>query len=400
MPDGNTIGDRLRLLRREHGLTQEELAAAAGVSIDVISKLEQGRRKSARITTLSKLASALDIEISELVDKRERLGIDRDGGSVLAIRDVLLSPSLLPGFDADDSGEPTPPGQLEQAVSEAWRRYRAGAFGELLAMLPGLIAEARVARSALGAPAVPSLAQAYEVASALMTQIGRADLGLVAAERAVTVAHDGDDPLLWAWMHAAYSWVLFHQDRYREAEDLVTTMAERVEPSFRDGDLQIAVWGNLLLTAVAPTVAQERDPDEYLRLAGAGAERIGRRVDMFRSWFDAPSVAMQATYGYSVLKKPGKALEAATRIRPPSAGRPGDLWGISWGAHLMDVAQAHLDAGHRRTAATTLLDAYHVSPVWFRHQRIARSVAADLREVETRLSPATRTLVKVLDLDG
>ncbi|MFD0851739.1 hypothetical protein ACFQ07_05885, partial [Actinomadura adrarensis] len=74
------------------------------------------------------------------------------------------------------------------------------------------------------------------------------------------------------------------------------------------------------------------------------------------------------------------------------------LQGISWGAHLMDVAQAHLDAGHRRTAATTLLEARSVSPVWFRHQRVARQVTEDIREAETRLTPATRALVKALDL--
>lgn len=398
MPDASTIGINLRRERRERGLSQEGLAEKAGLSKDLIQKLEQGRRATARVTTLAKLANALDVEVSQLVDKRERLGTDRDGGSVLAVRDVLLSPSLLPGLDADDSGEPTPLEELERSVGQAYRRYRAGEFGELLAMLPGLIGEARVTRSAVGAPAVQPLALAYDVAGAIMTQIGRTDLGLLATERAVTVAHGGDDPLLWAWMHAGYSWVLLHQDRYAEAESLAARTAERIDPSFRDGDMQIAVWGNLLLTAVAPTVAQESDPQEYLRLAGAAAERIGRRVDMYASWFDQPAVAMQATYGYSTLKKPGKALEAAKRITGPARGRRGDLWGISWGAHLMDVAQAQFDSGHRRTAATTLLRAREVSPVWFRHQRVARSVAADIREVETRLSPETRALVKALDL--
>lgn len=398
MPDAGTIGINLRRVRRERGLSQEALAEKAALSKDLIQKLEQGRRATARVTTLSKLAGALDVEISQLVDKRERLGNDRDGGSVLAVRDALLSPSLLPGMDPADDGEPTPPERLERMVTEAYNHYRAGEFGELLAMLPGLIGEARVTHSTLGEPAVRPLALAYDVAGAIMTQIGRTDLGLVAAERAVSIAHGGDDPLLWAWMHAGYSWVLLHQDRYAEAEGLAAGVAARIDPSFRDGEMQIAVWGNLLLTAVAPTVAQERDPQEYLRLAGAGAERLGRRVDMFLSWFDQPSVAMQATYGYSTLKEPGKALKAAKRIRPPSKYRPGDLIGISWGAHLMDVAQARFDAGHRRAAAMTLLEARQVSPVWFRHQRVARSVAADIREAETRMTPETRTLVKALDL--
>ncbi|MFC4054077.1 helix-turn-helix domain-containing protein [Actinomadura syzygii] len=393
MPESTSIGTQLQKLRKERGLTQEQLAEAAELSVDVIGKLEQGRRATARMTTLAKLAVSLDVEISALIDKRDRLGSDRDGGSVLALRDVLTSPSLLPGMDADDDGEPTPIHQLERAVDQASTQYWAGNFGALLATLPGLIGEARVTHSALGAPAVQCLAQTYEVASSLLTQIGRTDLGVIAAERAVATAYQSENPLLWAWMQSVYSWVLLHQDRYTDAENLLVKVAEKIEPGFRGSDQEVAVWGTLLTTAVAPTVAQDRDPGEYLRLAGAAAERIGRRVPLYRQSFSPAKVAMQAGYGYAILKQPGKVLEASKKIRP------GDLEGISWGAHLMDVAQAHLDAGHRRKASQTLLAAREVSEVWFRHQRIARSVTAEIREHERRLSPETRTLVKALALD-
>jgi len=392
--NGSTLGGRIREARRDRGMTQEALAAAAGVSVDLVSKLEQGRRQSARLTTLAKIANALDVQISDLVDGRDRLGTDRDGGSVLAVRDALLSPSLLPGLDeADDDGIPTPLDEMNRAVHAGWDAYWAGRFGDVLAALPGLIGEARVTHSALGAAAVHPLALAYALASNLMTQINRTDLGLIAAERAITVAHGGDDQLLWATMYAEYSWVLHHQDRYREAEQVAANIAERVEPSFRDDDTAIATWGNLLMTAIAPTVAQGNDPADYLRLAGAGAERLGRRVPVYHTSFAPPTVAMQATYGYSTLREPGKALKAAERIRP------GDLRGISWGAHLMDVAQARFDAGHRRAAAETLLEAQRVSPVWFRHQRIAESLTREIRAAERRLTDTTRQLVRALDIE-
>jgi transcriptional regulator with XRE-family HTH domain len=48
-----TIGERIRELRR--GIfTQHDLAAAADVSVDVIRKLEQGRRLTASIGTLQR----------------------------------------------------------------------------------------------------------------------------------------------------------------------------------------------------------------------------------------------------------------------------------------------------------------------------------------------------------
>jgi transcriptional regulator with XRE-family HTH domain len=387
-----SIGDRLRRLRGDRGLTQEELAEKSGVHKNLISMLERGVRTSARLSTVSKLAHGLDIELGELVDRRDHMKSDRDGGRVLAVRDVLLDPSLLPGVDADDDGAPTPLDQLKANVTKGWERYRAGRFGELLAMLPGLIGEARITHAAIGA--AQWLALSYDLASGLMTQIGRTDLGAIAAERAISVAHEGDDPLLWATIHASYSWVLFHQGRYEEAERLAADTAERVEPAFRDGDLDIAVWGHLLLTTIAPAAAVDRDPAEYLSLAGAAAARLRqpKRVYLRSGPFSAALVDMQRTYAYSTLKRPEPALEAARRIRP------GDLQGISKGAHLMDVAQAHLDIGHRKTAVRSLLEAREVSHVWFRHQRVAREALTEIREQERRLSPEVKSLAESLDL--
>jgi len=131
-----TIGDRLRRIRRDAALTQEQLAASSGVSKDLVAMLEQNRRKSARITTLAKLANALGIEMSELLDKRPRLEGGMDS-SVLAIRDALLSPAELPGVDPPDSGEPTPLPDIQRAVGVGWRNYWAGRFGALAASLPG-----------------------------------------------------------------------------------------------------------------------------------------------------------------------------------------------------------------------------------------------------------------------
>lgn len=389
---GSTIGDRLRRIRGDRGMTQEELAAASGVSYSLISMLERGKRASARLSTISKLANALDCEIGELVNRRDHLKKDRDGGRVLAIRDVLLDPSLLPGIDQADDGVPIPLPEIQQKVTSAWARYWSGKFGELLAMIPGLIGEARITHGSLGAAAVEPLALAYDLASSLMTQIGRTDLGAIAAERAITIAHTGDDELLWALLQASYSWVLLHQGRYKEAESLVAQTAARYEPSFGGSEREVGVWGCLLTSAVAPAVAQDRDPEEYLRLARAGAERLGRRVPVYQTSFATATVAMQATYGYTVLKRSGQALNAAHAIKP------GELQGISWGAHLMDVAQAHVDAGHRKTAIRALLEAREVSPVWFRHQRVAKDAVAEIREQETRLSPEVKSLARSLDI--
>ena len=67
------IGDNLARIRRRRHLTQEGLAEQAGVSVDLIKKLEQHRRESARLNTLECLARTLDVEVSELTTTSARI---------------------------------------------------------------------------------------------------------------------------------------------------------------------------------------------------------------------------------------------------------------------------------------------------------------------------------------
>lgn len=59
----STIGERIKRLRNNGLMTQDDLAAAAGVSTDLIRKLEQGRRHTASIGSLHRIASALDVDL-------------------------------------------------------------------------------------------------------------------------------------------------------------------------------------------------------------------------------------------------------------------------------------------------------------------------------------------------
>jgi transcriptional regulator with XRE-family HTH domain len=57
----------LRKYRRIAGLTQQQLAERSGVDVAIISRLENGRRRSASYATLLRLATALHLEVHELV---------------------------------------------------------------------------------------------------------------------------------------------------------------------------------------------------------------------------------------------------------------------------------------------------------------------------------------------
>jgi DNA-binding XRE family transcriptional regulator len=52
-------GQRLRQLRRQHGLSQQMLADRAGISLTTVARLERQPRASCRSRTLGRLAAAL-----------------------------------------------------------------------------------------------------------------------------------------------------------------------------------------------------------------------------------------------------------------------------------------------------------------------------------------------------
>ena len=65
------IGIRLKTLREQAGLTQQELAFRSGLSIAVITHLEQGRKADPRLSTLRALAEALGVDCNALTEEQQ-----------------------------------------------------------------------------------------------------------------------------------------------------------------------------------------------------------------------------------------------------------------------------------------------------------------------------------------
>ena len=63
------IGDRIRTARKRVKMSQEELARRAGMSLNGVAILERGVRTDPHVSTLSKLAEALDVPIIELLEE-------------------------------------------------------------------------------------------------------------------------------------------------------------------------------------------------------------------------------------------------------------------------------------------------------------------------------------------
>lgn len=61
------FGDKVRLLRKQNGFSQDELADKAGVHRTYIGMIERAE-KNITLTNIEKLAKALDVEIKTLFE--------------------------------------------------------------------------------------------------------------------------------------------------------------------------------------------------------------------------------------------------------------------------------------------------------------------------------------------
>jgi transcriptional regulator with XRE-family HTH domain len=136
-----TIGDNLARKRRRSGLTQEQLAERADVSVSVIRKLERNDRESATLPTLRKLATALGVTTVDLFHPTpsftDPMPADRD--DLFAIRRVL-QPARTLGGDvavslADDDRPPDVAAVLE-TVREVNGMFRDSEYAAAVAALP------------------------------------------------------------------------------------------------------------------------------------------------------------------------------------------------------------------------------------------------------------------------
>jgi len=103
--EGQVFGTLLRQFRGARGMTQQDLAARSGLSVDAISMLERGKRgirRAPRSTTIEFLASALKLDAQQkraLLEAARALSAttaEHPGGDALPPRAPLPAGSRMP----------------------------------------------------------------------------------------------------------------------------------------------------------------------------------------------------------------------------------------------------------------------------------------------------------------
>ncbi|WP_406294756.1 helix-turn-helix transcriptional regulator [Embleya sp. NBC_00888] len=320
----DSIGDRIARLRLRRDHTQESLAAAAGVSVDVVRKLEQNQRLTARLSTLNALASALDVETSILIGQPTTFegAAHRDPlSSLLALRRAVTPVSeLIEDEMAVADGESPSVLDLREALRSTEAIRRDGKLSEIATVLPRLISDARSAtREHSGADRAASfaiLAEAYQVAATTLAAFGKEDAAYTAMERARIAAGNSDDARLEVIGMSTLSWIFSKQGRIDDAQRVAEATAEKIEPSWTKTPLiDVALWGILLLRAASAAVRAERKDTaaELLRLANAAAARIGTdRID-YATPFGPTNAGVATVNAFVEMDRPEQALAEARR---------------------------------------------------------------------------------------
>lgn len=386
-----SIGARIRRLRNDVLMTQDDLAAAAGVSTDLIRKLEQGRRHTASIGSLHRIAAALDVDLGELLGRDKMPDAAPDAG-VVALRQAVADVADLLG---DVEGEPLSLRDAERSVTYLWGAYWSGRYDQLTGLIPqaliGLRAALHAANPATRSKAAEQLAWGYWVAGSTLTHLLQPDAAFMAVRRAVDLAGSGDDALLAAAVKGSLSWQMMVSGRFADAERIAVRTAESIEPSGNVPVQDLSAYGSLLITAATAAARDDRGAvaGDFLASASEVAQRVGSdRVD-YETPFGPSQVTMQTVDVSVVTEDYPAALHAASRM-PSNPGLPL----AARCRHLTDRACAHVNLGQEERALALLLAAEGMSPDWIRHQTLARSVTRDLLTAERTRSTPLRQLAK------
>ncbi|WP_280358653.1 helix-turn-helix domain-containing protein [Nocardia otitidiscaviarum] len=376
------IGTRLQSVRRRRGLTQKELAEAAGVSVSWVRKIEQGEREDVRMDTLRRFAVTLECPLTALLGPNPSPPEEGSDGNALWLptRDAIAAP--VPAAEPD----PAASRSLGESLAAAVKLYHDNEYETLARVLPRLIED-----SATATPLMRS--RVLQLAGSVMVQTRQLQAARAALEQALAEAEATGNVLDAASAIITLCWLLLVERRFEQVRKLAVEWADRVEPRPSVASTQeISTWGWLLLRGSAAAIRDNRadEADDMMRLAQAAAVAVRREaIGYHQYWttFDPATVAMKRVENAVVDDRPDLALRLArdvpTTLRPTSDNR---------NRHLLDVVSAHVELRRYDAGFEILQRLSREARPWLVEQRMAkdllgriigrrRTLTADMREL-------------------
>lgn len=389
--EGSTLGERLASVRKRRGLTQRELASAAGVSVQLVRLLEQGAREDTRLETARKLAAALRVPTTALITRSDREEPDQ------ATTDEWEPVNrALAGRDGHAAEQATADG-IAAAVAAIRPVIAENRFAAIRPVLGALIRDADTL-DPLDEPSRQARFRALNLTAWILTQMRQWDTAVYTLDLAADAACDELDVAAVAKTRV---WLLLRQGELAAAADLAMRSADGMEPRhlLRAGKRELSLWGDFLLNVANAAIRDNRPGEAHdaLRLARAAGELVGNEIMSDPSTtrvFGPVTVAYRRAETFVIDGKPEKALAISESLSPdvlPAA----DMGRLR---HRLDVANALAQLRRYHEAIAVMQEARSAAPEWLPQQRYARDILGLIVKRRRTLTPDMRDLADVVRL--
>jgi transcriptional regulator with XRE-family HTH domain len=385
------IGERLRFYRQSQHKSQAVIAGLAGVTEDYLSRVERGL-KTPTIATLHRLAAALGVSVPVLLGEP----VVSDTSVVHPVASRIQA--ALMDYDGTAGAEPSL-GPLRARVEAAWSAWQSAPhrYTEVSAVLPELVADvqyaARLLRNdpAQARDAARLAADLYFLLRTFTKRIGRTDLALLVADRAMAAAQDADDPLRLAAARWNLAHILIAQGEPREAFDVARLGAEQLAPALESGARQqAAMCGALWLTAAiaAMRMGEPWTAREIVRDRARPAAQVSGEGNVMWTVFGPSNVDLHALSIEMETGESAEALRIADRIDiavSPSLERRTTF--------ALEVARCYEQRRDDAGVLVHLISAESTGPEDLRYNLLARDLVRGLlKRARPSLAPQARGL--------
>jgi hypothetical protein len=266
-----------------------------GKTTSWIEKIESGRANLQVLPNIAHLAEVLDISPFELLpDDIVQVDAATRGRSVPALRKQLLSYRFVNPRYLDNDVAPLALPDLAAAVAHTWDAYQASRFGFVIAELHRLLPIAlATTRDGTVKDAVIQMAYLYQVAAAVLTKVGEADLAFICADRGERLAHDAGDTADRVSVQRTIAHALLANAQYDDALAVVDQTLTMVPNHTYSPRLLSAIGTTHLVGAMVSARSKDRrSASEHLAGAHRAATALGSDGNYMWTAFGPTNVAI------------------------------------------------------------------------------------------------------------
>ena len=374
-----SVGDLVSRYRQERDWSRRRLGQEIGRSMSWVSQVERGELSVTDTNVLGRLAALFGVPLSEFVEASMGPDADKIVRSRPYVEEVRLAIAGYPVAGSLESKATLGVSavelrRFENEVRKAWELVHSSSYAELGPTLAQLIldleASSRIVEKIGAVRILSCLADAYQVAAAMLTKVGDYGAAWVAGDRAIRAGERCDDRGLILAGQLRMAHTLLNSEEKELARHVLTQgvrMVNGVEESADPGLISLAGACALLLGILEAREHNSEEAERHLAIAVKFANSLGSDHNEYGTEFGPTNVAMHAV---AIAVELGNGQQAIDRAKMVKSGV---LSPERQARFLIDIARAHVLTRTPKQAVLALLEA----------EKIAREELVDLGIVAT-----------------